>query len=99
MRCVWLTDDKKSTRMNNPMTKNALKPEIMGTRAGYVIRYACPACASENIVITKTAKDHFKETHFASCKKCGERLTILTPSAHHMLKSSPVYAYPGKNIS
>jgi transposase-like protein len=89
----------KTMSMNIPMTKNPLKPEINGTRAGYVIRYTCPACTGENIIITKTAKDHFKETHIASCKQCRRRLTILTPSAHHMMRTSPSYAYPGKYIA
>ncbi len=81
------------------MTTNPLKPEITGTRTGYVIRYTCPACALENIIVTKTAKDHFKKAHIASCKQCRKHLTILTPSVHHMLRSAPTYAYPGKNGS
>jgi transcription elongation factor Elf1 len=87
---------KKNT-ITCTMTRNPLKPEINGTRAGYVIRFTCPGCAGENVIINKTAKDHFKETHLASCKQCRSRLTIVTPSVNRMLRSSPVYAYPGKN--
>jgi len=62
------------------MTQLHEKPEISGTRAGYVIRYTCPACASENIIINKTPRDHFKESRDASCKQCRKRMRVIAPS-------------------
>jgi len=62
------------------MTKNNQKQEIMGTRTGYVIRFTCPSCTAENIIVNKTPRDHYKETRDASCTRCRIRSTILTPS-------------------
>jgi transcription elongation factor Elf1 len=80
-------------RENILMTKNPSNPEINGTRAGYVIRFTCPACTKENFIITKTAKDHFKETHFGTCKQCRSRSTILTPTSNHIRNDSPLYPF------
>jgi hypothetical protein len=63
------------------MTKLPTKPQIDGTRSGNGIHFTCPACAAKNTIITRTPKDHFKESHAAGCKQCKIRVTILTPSA------------------
>jgi transcription elongation factor Elf1 len=83
--------------MNTLMTKNPVKPEIPGTRTGYVIRFTCPECTRENIIITKTAKDHYKETHFGTCKQCRSRSTILTPFRKSLSESfSRIPVHPTK---
>jgi transcription elongation factor Elf1 len=62
------------------MTKLTQKPEIMGTRTGYIIRFTCPLCAAENLIVNKTPRDHYKETRDASCSRCRKRSTVLTPN-------------------
>jgi len=62
------------------MTKQSKRPEIVGTRTGYVIRFTCPQCAAENLIVNKTPRDHFKETRDASCTHCRTRSTVLTPN-------------------
>lgn len=54
-------------------------PEIRGTRTGYVIRFTCPACAAESVIVNTIARNHFKNSRAATCRKCGKRLTVLTP--------------------
>lgn len=61
------------------MTLQSLHLEIKGTRTGYVIRYTCPVCATESIIVNKTPRDHFKEARVVSCKHCKSRMTVLTP--------------------
>jgi hypothetical protein len=62
------------------MTTQCKKPEITGTRTGYVIRFTCPLCAAENIIINKTPRDHFKESRDATCSRCRKRSTVITPN-------------------
>ena len=69
--------EKKS--INPIMTTLKSQTEVQGTRAGYVIRYTCPSCAAESIIVNKIARDHFKKIHTASCRHCRTRLVILTP--------------------
>lgn len=52
---------------------------------GYVIRFTCPSCSAENVIVSKTPMDHFRETHRASCKRCRKRVTILTPYANNKM--------------
>ncbi len=73
----------------------ALKPEIQGTRAGCAIQFSCPACATKNLIITRTPQDHFKETHVAACKQCKVRSTVLTPSANHLRSHYPMHPCAG----
>jgi len=73
------------------MRERKKNPEINGTRAGYVIRFTCPACTAENIIITKTPRDHYKESRDASCRICRARSTILTPS---MTRKMDAYTVP-----
>jgi transcription elongation factor Elf1 len=61
------------------MIKNSVKPEIPGTRSGYVIRFTCPACSTENAIVNKSPRDHYKETRDAACKQCKKRSRIITP--------------------
>lgn len=75
------------------MKQNIIKPEIRGTRSGYVIRFTCPGCSSENIIICRMPKDYFRETHEAGCKKCRQRLTVLTPYHNNKMEYYPVSPY------
>jgi transcription elongation factor Elf1 len=54
-------------------------PEIRGTRAGYVIRFTCPSCATEGIIVSRIARDHFRNSRVATCRHCRTHLTVLTP--------------------
>jgi hypothetical protein len=65
------------------MIKNSVKPEIPGTRSGYVIRFTCPECSTENAIVNKSPRDHYKETRDAACKQCKKRSRIITPGMHH----------------
>lgn len=65
------------------MREQLKKKGILGTRTGYVIRFTCPACTTENIIINKTPRDHFKESRDANCQKCRKRFAILTPHITH----------------
>ena len=82
------------------MTKNFQKPEAMGTRTGYVIRFTCPVCSAENVIVNKTPRDHFKEARDASCSSCRKRSSVLTPyaspSAGYSRAPSPVGCHPMK---
>jgi hypothetical protein len=64
---------------NTMMTAYQSHPEIRGTRTGYVIRYTCPSCATESIIVSKSPRDHFKNARVVSCKNCRKRLNVLTP--------------------
>jgi transcription elongation factor Elf1 len=75
------------------MTSQSTKPEISGTRSGYVIRYTCPMCSAENTIVSKTPKDHYKETHDATCSKCRKRSRVLTPRWASNPGYSPVRSY------
>ena len=55
-------------------------PEIRGTRTGYVIRFTCPACAAESIIVNNSPRDHFKKSRVASCRHCKARLNVMTPA-------------------
>jgi len=54
-------------------------PEVRGTRTGYVIRYTCPACIIESIIVNTSPRDHFKSERTVSCRHCRARITVLTP--------------------
>jgi hypothetical protein len=64
-----------------PMKEQSKKTEIPGTRAGYIIRFTCPSCAFENIIVSRSPRDHFKERRDANCSKCRQRSSVLTPYA------------------
>ena len=61
------------------MTIQKPYPEIRGTRTGYVIRYTCPLCTTESIIVSKIARDHYRKARDVSCRHCRKRLTVLTP--------------------
>lgn len=63
------------------MTSQSLHPDILGTRIGQVIRFTCPTCATDGIIVNKTPRDHFKAARVVSCKHCRSRLTVLTPGS------------------
>lgn len=55
-------------------------PEVRGTQAGYVIRYTCPECILESIIVNKSPRDHFKTERTVSCRHCRTRITVVTPA-------------------
>lgn len=77
------------------MTQQSGKPEILGTRTGYVIRFICPECAAENHIVSKTPKDHYKESRDANCSKCRTRSRVLTPRMTQGSGSAPVISPSG----
>jgi len=79
--------------MNETMIKHSLKPEVMGTRTGYVIRFTCPVCHAENAIINRIARDHFRETRDSTCKQCRQRSTVLTPGTNQKPALSAVQSY------
>jgi len=79
--------------MNETMIKHSLKPEVMGTRTGYVIRFTCPVCHAENAIINRIARDHFRETRDSTCKQCRQRSTVLTPGMNQKPALSAVQSY------
>ncbi len=54
-------------------------PEVRGTRTGYVIRFTCPSCIAESIIVSNSPRDHFKNARDVSCRHCRTRITVLTP--------------------
>jgi len=75
------------------MIQRSLKPEILGTRTGYVIRFTCPVCHFENSIINKTPREHFRNTRDATCKQCRKRSTVLTPGTNDKPALSYVPSY------
>ena len=71
---------QKNNKVNNPMKNQSVKPEIAGTRSGYVIRFTCPLCNAENSIVNKTPRDHYKLTRDAACSRCRKRSTVTTPA-------------------
>ena len=65
---------RKNNKVNNPMKNQSVKPEIAGTRSGYVIRFTCPLCNAENSIVNKTPRDHYKLTRDAACSRCRKRM-------------------------
>lgn len=81
------------------MIKHSVKPEISGTRSGYVIRFTCPLCNSENSIVNKTPRDHYKETRDAPCSHCRKHMTVVTPRLDRGSGYSPVSSYVHANSS
>jgi transcription elongation factor Elf1 len=75
------------------MIQPSLKPQIQGTRTGYVIRFTCPACHTENTIVNKTPREHFRATRDATCKQCRKRSTVLTPGINDKPALSYVQSY------
>ncbi|MEN6609257.1 MAG: hypothetical protein ABFC24_00290 [Methanoregulaceae archaeon] len=72
------------------MVLQSTKPELIGTRSGYVIRFTCPDCHTENSIVYSMPKKYFLETRDASCAKCRKRYTIRVPGEKHAGIASPV---------
>lgn len=72
------------------MKKHIVKPEITGTRSGYVIRFTCPLCNTENTIVNKIPRDHYKETRDASCSHCRKHSIVITPRLHQITACTPV---------
>jgi transcription elongation factor Elf1 len=70
------------------MKNNSKKPEITGTRSGYVIRFTCPVCNAENSIVNKTPRDHYKAARDAACHTCKKRCVVTTPA----MTQNPGYA-------
>jgi transcription elongation factor Elf1 len=75
---------------NTSMKNHSVKPEIPGTRSGYVIRFTCPQCNAENSIVNKTPRDFYKAAHEAACARCRKRCRVLTPSLTRNPGYSPV---------
>ena len=87
--CIFIPVWKNKQKKNDTMIQPSLKPQIQGTRTGYVIRFTCPACHTENTIVNKTPREHFRATRDATCKQCRKRSTVLTPGIH----DKPVLSY------
>ena len=85
--------ERTTIQKNETMIQHSLKPEIMGTRTGYVIRFTCPVCFKENAIINKTPREHFRDTRDATCKQCRKRCTVLTPGTNDTPALSHVQSY------
>jgi transcription elongation factor Elf1 len=75
------------------MIHHSVKPEIAGTRSGYVIRFTCPLCHAENTIVNKTPRDHYKESRDAACTRCKKRFAVTTPAMTGKTGYSPVPSY------
>jgi transcription elongation factor Elf1 len=72
------------------MKNHSVKPEISGTRSGYVIRFTCPFCNAENSIVNKTPRDHYKLNRDAACTRCRNRSVVKTPAMRENQGYSPV---------
>ena len=72
------------------MKNHSVKPEIAGTRSGYVIRFTCPLCNAENSIVNKTPRDHYKVSRDAACARCRKRSVVITPAMTQNPGYSPV---------
>ena len=84
---------RTNKKKDDTMIQRLLKPQIQGTRTGYVIRFTCPACHTENAIVNKTPREHFRATRDATCKQCRKRSTVLTPGINDTPVLSHVQPY------
>jgi hypothetical protein len=82
---------RENNKVINSMKNNSAKPEIAGTRSGYVIRFTCPLCNAENSIVNKTPRDHYKLTRDAACSRCRKRSTVTTPAMTQNPGYSPAH--------
>ncbi len=61
------------------MMKNSVKPTVVGTRSGYIIRFTCPDCSKENSIVCNMPKAYYKESRDGTCGQCKKHYTVLTP--------------------
>jgi hypothetical protein len=64
------------------MIKNSVKPTVVGTRSGYVIRFTCHDCNTETSMVFNNPKDFYKESRDGKCSRCHKRFTVLTPGQY-----------------
>lgn len=83
----------RKTRLNTSMIRHSAIPDIMGTRSGYVIQFTCPLCNTENSIVNKTPRDHYKECRDASCSNCRKHSTVITPRVNRGSENSPMSSY------
>jgi len=72
------------------MKNSSVKPEIAGTRSGYVIRFTCPLCHAENSIVNKTPRDHYKLSRDAACTGCRKRIVVKTSAMTQNPSHAPV---------
>jgi hypothetical protein len=75
--CV--TVHRGETAQIDTMIKGSVKPTVVGSRSGYVIRFTCPSCLFENSIAFNMPKAYYKESRDGTCAKCKKRYTVLTP--------------------
>jgi hypothetical protein len=68
-----------TTGTTETMMKNSVKPSVIGTRSGYVIRFTCPNCHNENSIIYNMPKSYYKDSRDGTCAKCRKHFMVLTP--------------------
>ncbi|HUH78512.1 MAG TPA: hypothetical protein VLY83_01305 [Methanoregula sp.] len=71
------------------MTKQSLKPVLIGSGSNNVIRFTCPDCNTQNTITCRMPKDFFRETRDASCRQCRARYTIVSPGSNYRAVASP----------
>jgi hypothetical protein len=62
--------------------KNSVKPAVIGTRSGYVIRFTCPDCFKENSIVYNMPRDYYKDSRDGTCARCKKRYTVMTPGQY-----------------
>ncbi|MDD1719591.1 MAG: hypothetical protein LUQ25_06000 [Methanoregulaceae archaeon] len=68
----------KQTREIDTMMKSSVKPTVVGTRSGYVIRFTCPSCFKQNSIVYNMPKACYKVSRDATCAQCKKHITVLT---------------------
>jgi transcription elongation factor Elf1 len=72
----------KKRIVDGTIMKNSVKPAVIGTRSGYVIRFTCPDCHKENAIICNMPKVFYKDSRDATCARCKKRYAVLTPGQY-----------------
>jgi len=66
-------------RADDTMMKSSVKPTVVGTRSGYVIRFTCPDCFKENSITYNMPKAYYHVSRDGTCAQCRQHFTVLTP--------------------
>ena len=77
---MWFSSGMPGPVQDDTMTRESLKQEVRGTQAGYIIRFTCPSCHTENAIINKTPKDFYRKIRDARCHHCKKSSTVTTPA-------------------
>lgn len=72
----------ENTAEVDSMIKNLVKPSVVGTRSGYIIRFTCPSCLKENKIVYNMPKAYFQESRDGTCAQCKKHYTVLTPRSY-----------------